>query len=40
MVDESQNLSYQGLTESFHTPIFDHTSETNLASADTDNSSY
>ena len=39
MVDEGQDLPYQGLTESFHIPIFDHASEINLASVDADNSS-
>jgi hypothetical protein len=40
MVDEGQDLPYQGLTKSFHTPIFDHALEINLASADADNSSH
>ena len=39
MVDEGQDLPHQGLTKSFHTPIFDYASEINLASADVDNSS-
>ena len=40
MVNEGQDLPYQGLTKSFHTPIFDHASEINLASVDSDYSSY
>ena len=39
MVNEGEDLSIKGLSESFYTSIFDHTTEINIASADVNNSS-